>query len=85
MRVWLQPGEIPGWEYTEWLLVVLGWSEARVALLSGAECFCTINSVLRREMGTPGWPVVFICLEALALLIAAAGEMLRLGTQPSAV
>lgn len=30
-----------------------------------------------------GWPVVFICLEALALLIWAAGEALRLGAQPT--
>ena len=54
-------------------------------LPSGAECFCAISSVLRREMGMLGWPVVFICLEALALLIYAAGEVLRLGVQPSAM
>ena len=30
-----------------------------------------------------GWPVVFICLEALALLIWVAGEVLRLGVRPS--
>lgn len=30
-----------------------------------------------------GRPVVFICLEALALVICAAGEVSRLGVQPS--
>lgn len=83
--MWLQPGEILGWECTEWLSVVLGWSSARAPLLSGAECFCTINSVLQREVGMLGWPMVFICVEALALLIYAAGEVLRLGVQPSAM
>ena len=79
-----QPGETPGWKRTEGLLVVLGWLEAWAALLGDAEGSSTISSVLRREVGTPGWPVVLICLGALALLLSAAGEVRRLGVQPAA-